>query len=148
MWMLVTCFGTSILTALLPWMNAEVMLLSATRFVASQTALMGLVAVVTAGQMPGKTAMYWLARKAADARSDRLAQLTERWRARFTEHPRSALAIVLVSALVGFPPFYAVSVAAGTSRMRFSYFLVIGSAARFVHFAIVALIPQFIWRHV
>jgi len=73
MWMLVTCFGTSILTALLPWMNAEVMLLSATRFVASQSALMGLVAVVTAGQMTGKTAMYWLARKAADARSDRQA---------------------------------------------------------------------------
>jgi len=148
MWILVTCFGTSILTALLPWMNAEVMLLSATPFVASQSAVMTLVAVVTAGQMTGKTAMYWLARKAVDARSDRLARLTERWRGRFTEHPRSALAIVLVSALVGFPPFYVVSIAAGTSRMRFPHFLVIGSAARFVHFAIVALIPQFIWRHV
>ena len=148
MWMLVACFGTSILTALLPWMNAEVMLLSATRFVASQSALMGLVAVVTAGQMTGKTAMYWLARKAADARTNRLAHLTQQWCARFTEHPRSALAIVLVSALVGFPPFYAVSIAAGTSRMRFLYFLVVGSAARFVHFAIVALIPQIVWRHV
>jgi membrane protein YqaA with SNARE-associated domain len=148
MWMLVACFGTSILTALLPWMNAEVMLLSATRFVGSQSALMGLVAVVTAGQMTGKTAMYWLARKAADAGTHRLVHLTERWRARFTQHPRSALAIVLVSALVGFPPFYAVSMAAGTSRMRFPHFLVVGSAARFVHFAIVALIPQTIWRHV
>ena len=53
MWILVTCFGTSILTALLPWMNAEVMLLSATPFVASQSAVMTLVAVVTAGQMTG-----------------------------------------------------------------------------------------------
>jgi len=143
---LVVCFGTSILTALLPWMNAEVMLLSATRFIASQSGLMVLAAVVTAGQMTGKTAMYWLARKAADARTDRLAHLTERWRARFTNHPRSALALVLVSALVGFPPFYAMSIAAGTFRMRFPHFLVVGGAARFVHFAIVALIPKIIWR--
>jgi membrane protein YqaA with SNARE-associated domain len=145
MWMLVACFGTSILTALLPWMNAEVMLLSATRFVASQSALMALVAVVTAGQMTGKAAMYWLARKAADAGTDRLGHLTQRWRTRFTDHPRSALALVLVSALVGFPPFYAVSIAAGTSGVRFPHFLLVGSAARFVHFAIVALIPRMIW---
>jgi membrane protein YqaA with SNARE-associated domain len=145
MWMLVVCFGTSILTALLPWMNAEVMLLSVTRFAASQSALMALVAVVTAGQMTGKAAMYWLARKAADAGTDRLGHLTQRWRTRFTDHPRSALALVLVSALVGFPPFYAVSIAAGTSGVRFPHFLLVGSAARFVHFAIVALIPRMIW---
>jgi membrane protein YqaA with SNARE-associated domain len=146
MWMLVACFGTSILTALVPWMNAEVMLLSATRFVASPSVLMAIVAVVTAGQMTGKSVMYWLARKAADGHTLRIGRVSDRWRVRFSEHPRSALGLVLVSALVGFPPFYAVSIAAGTSRMRFPHFLMIGGAARLVHFAIVALVPHFAWR--
>jgi len=45
-----------------------------------------------------------------------------------------------VSAAVGFPPFFAVSIAAGTFGMAFGAFLAAGGAGRFVHFAALALI--------
>ena len=146
MWILIACFGASILTALLPWMNAEILLLSAVPIVAAHGSVLPLVAAVTMGQMTGKSVMYWVSRNASGARARRLRGAIERWRVQFERHPRSAIALVLVSALIGFPPFYAVSIAAGACGMRFGRFLVVGGAARFVHFAVVALLPQIAWR--
>jgi membrane protein YqaA with SNARE-associated domain len=44
-----------------------------------------------------------------------------------------------VSAFAGFPPFYVMSMAAGTMRISFAAFLVVGGLARFAHFALLAL---------
>ena len=146
MWTLAGYFGTSILSALFPWVNAELLMLSAVPVSESRAALIWLVAAVTLGQMTGKSVMYWISRSASGTYATRFRSAVEQWRSRLESHPRSALALVLVSALVGFPPFYAVSIAAGASGMRFGRFLAVGGAARFAHFAAVALLPHFAFK--
>jgi len=138
-WLMVGCYGAAVTSALLPWVNAEVLMLSAMPVAAAHGALMPLVAVFTLGQMTGKSIMFWLSRSAR-LPVPRMRDAVEAWRGRFERHPRSALACVFVSAALGFPPFYAVSVAAGTFRMAFGKFLAVGSAGRFVHFAALALL--------
>ena len=133
------CYGAAVTSALLPWVNAEVLMLSAMPLAAAHGALMPLVAVFTLGQMTGKSVMFWLSRNAR-LPVPRMRDAVEAWRTRFERHPRSALACVFVSAAVGVPPFYAVSVAAGTFRMAFGPFLAVGGAGRLLHFAAIALV--------
>jgi membrane protein YqaA with SNARE-associated domain len=146
MWTAAGFFAASILSALLPWVNAELLMLSAVPLASSHASLMGLVAAVTMGQMTGKSVMYWISRNATGTYARRVRNAVEGLRTRLEGHPRAALGLVLVSALVGVPPFYAVSIAAGASGMRFGRFLAVGGFARFVHFAAVALLPQVVMR--
>jgi membrane protein YqaA with SNARE-associated domain len=145
-WLLIGCFGAAILSALVPWVNGEVVMLSALPMAAAHGKLVALVLAVTLGQMIGKSTMYWLSRNASGAHARRVQGAVERWRSRFERHPHSALGVVLVSALVGFPPFYAVSIAAGAFKMPFGRFLAVGSVSRVAHFAIFAFLPHVAWR--
>lgn len=146
--LLVALFGAAVVSALLPWVNGELVMLAALPVAETHGNVVGLVLVVTLGQMVGKSVMYWLSRRARGTLARRFRSGVERWRIRFENHPRSTLGLVLVSALVGFPPFYAVSIAAGAFRMRFGRFLAVGGIGRLAHFAIVALLPHMAWRGV
>jgi hypothetical protein len=46
-------FGLSFVSAVIPWVNAELVMISAIPLAASSTALASLVVVVSAGQMTG-----------------------------------------------------------------------------------------------
>jgi membrane protein YqaA with SNARE-associated domain len=52
------------------------------------------------------------------------------------------MTVVFVSSLVGFPPFYLVSVAAGALEMAFGPFLALGSVGRLLHFGVIAWLPH------
>jgi membrane protein YqaA with SNARE-associated domain len=144
-WLLLGCLGGAFVSALVPWMNAEVMLLAALPLAVTHRASLPLVVVVTLGQMVGKSVMYWLSCRATGA-SGRTPTAMERWRERFEQHPRSAVAIVGLSALAGVPPFYLVSVLAGTLRLSFTAFLAVGSLGRLAHFGLLAAAPQLAQR--
>jgi len=139
-------FGLSIVSAVIPWVNAELVMISAVPLAASSTALAALVVVVSAGQMTGKAAMYWLSRKSARPRSPLAQRAVDRWRARLQQRPRSALAVIFLSALVGFPPFFVVSLAAGAIGVEFRRFFAAGAVGRLVHFTVVACIPELLRR--
>ena len=145
-WLVAGCFGAAIVSAVLPWVNAELLMLSAVPLAGSRAELSTLVLAVTMGQMTGKSVMYWLSRTATGERAGRIRAITERWRNRFTHHPRSVLAIVLVSAVVGVPPFYLVSIAAGAFKVAFVRFFAVGASGRLLHFAIIAAVPQLLWE--
>jgi membrane protein YqaA with SNARE-associated domain len=137
-----TYFALAVASALVPWVNAEIVMLSAVPLAASDMQLAWLVALVTIGQMVGKSIMYWLSRSALRDRVPRLQRAIDRVGTRFTERPSSALGITFVSSAVGFPPFYLVSMAAGALRLAFLPFLLVGTAGRLVHFAAVAFLPH------
>jgi membrane protein YqaA with SNARE-associated domain len=89
--------------------------------------------------------MFWSSRRATrqvapvdGAPQRRGAAAVARWRDRFERHPRAVLATVLVSAVVGLPPFYVVSVAAGAMGLQFRRFVFVGTLGRLLHFAAVA----------
>lgn len=144
-WLLLGCFGGAIVSALVPWVNAELLLLVALPLAVTHQASMPLVVVVTLGQMVGKSVMYWLSRKATGISAHRLT-LVEHWRARLEHHPRKAFAVMGLSALVGFPPFYVVSVVAGALRLSFAAFLAVGGLGRLAHFGLLAAAPHLAHR--
>lgn len=49
---------------------------------------------------------------------------------------------MLVSAVVGLPPFYVVSIACGLLRFPFARFFVLGLLGRLVHFGVIVMAPQ------
>jgi membrane protein YqaA with SNARE-associated domain len=136
----------AVVSALVPWVNAELVLLSAVPFVDTPSGVGTLVLVMTVGQMAGKTVMFVVGRRAGAVRSGAGAALLGGWRTRLQRDPRSAAGVVLLSALVGFPPFYLVSIAAGALDVAFARFLVAGAVGRLVHFGALAFAPHFLWR--
>ena len=139
-------YGLAILSAVAPWMNAEVLMISAIPMAGSRSALAVLVLAVSAGQMTGKGVMYWISRRSTRARSPRVQEAIDRWQVRLRHRPTTALAITFVSALVGIPPFFVVSMAAGALQVAFGRFIAVGAAGRLMHFAIVAFLPELLWR--
>jgi membrane protein YqaA with SNARE-associated domain len=135
-------FALAVVSALVPFVNSEVLVLTYAALAGGgrRGALMvaGLFAV---GQMVGKCALYWSGRGAARIPSEKRRRTIERWRERFQRSPRTVVLFVFVSALSGFPPFYAVSVLAGAFRTNLPAFFVAGFVGRFIRFSILALAP-------
>ena len=145
LWFVVAaCYPLALLSAVVPWVNAEFVLLSALAVVDGPLAAAAVALVITAGQMSGKAVMFCAARRGGKTWQRRLEPAVNRWRLRLEGSPRSALCLVFVSATIGIPPFYFVSIAAGALGVAFSRFLAVGTIGRLVHFSTVALAPYVI----
>jgi len=144
-WLLLGAYTTGLVSALVPWVNAEALLVSGLAVIELPGSASLLVVGVTAGQMTGKSVIYWVFRAGGRVPQGRLAERLARWRERWTTRPVRTRLLMFVSAVVGIPPFYVVSVAAGACMVAFADFLVIGLAGRLIHFAFVAQLPH-LWR--
>lgn len=134
-------FVSFVATAVLPWMNAEILMLGLLPFAVAKGQLIPLTIAAVAGQMAGKAIIYWIARRGAGSLSTpRVASQVERWR-HLVDRPHRAVPILLVSSAVGFPPLYALTILAGSLRMRFRVFFVASTVGRLVHFGAIALLP-------
>jgi membrane protein YqaA with SNARE-associated domain len=136
------CFGLSIVSALVPWVNGEVLLLSLTVMARSPSDLVVLVLLASSGQMVGKCFLYWAGRGALRFPSGRVHRIATQWKDRLDRSPAKLLALVFVSSAVGIPPFYVVTVLAGAFRMKFGPFIGIGTCGRLVRFSALVAIPQ------
>jgi membrane protein DedA with SNARE-associated domain len=147
-WLTATYFPLALVSALVPWVNAELIMLSAVPLAKSPQRLGLLVGVITLGQMTGKTVMYWSARRAKRPPLPRLEALLARWNAYCHRRRGASSGVMLLSAVFGFPPFYLVSIAAGILGVAFGRFLAIGIAGRLIHFGTIAFVPHLAWRGV
>jgi membrane protein YqaA with SNARE-associated domain len=145
-WLAGGYYPLAVMSVLLPWVNGEPVMLSAVPLARTPLSLGALVVVVTAGQMTGKTVMFWIARKAKGPRAARLDAVLQRWRTHLERRPRSAVGVMLLSSLFGLPPFYLVSMAAGALGVGFGHFVVIGFLGRLIHFDTIAFVPHLVWR--
>jgi membrane protein YqaA with SNARE-associated domain len=141
--LLVSCYFLSLASALLPWVNGEVLMISLSAVTHSPVRLAGLVFLASAGQMTGKCILYWAGRGALPMKKGRMAEAVNCWRARLERSSKKAMGVLFVSAIFGIPPFYVMSILSGTLRLPFSQFLAIGACGRLLHFGTVVLIPQF-----
>lgn len=142
-WVVLACFGLTVLSAILPWVNAEVIVLSLPLLARSPAALAALVLVATAGQMSGKCVVYLAGRSGGQAIPERARMTARRWSDRLRARPRQTAALVFVSSLVGLPPFYVMSLVAGVLGMNFTVYLLTGTAGRLIRFGTLVLVPQF-----
>jgi membrane protein YqaA with SNARE-associated domain len=144
--MYATCFGLSIVGALLPWVNCEVLLLSLSAFAHTSFQLMILVLLASAGQLVGKCVLYWAGRGMIPVSSRRIEKALNSWKDRFAKSASKSMWLVFISAVTGIPPFYAITFLAGAFRLKFSSFISVAAAGRLLHFGILAMVPQLFTR--
>ena len=140
------CFSLSIVSALVPWVNGEVLLLSLTALARSPSDLVVLVLLASAGQMVGKCVLYWAGRGTGWLQSARIRRVVNAWRERFERAPSKLLALVFVSSALGIPPCYVVTILAGALRVRLGPFIGVGTCGRLVRFGILVAVPHFAIR--
>jgi membrane protein YqaA with SNARE-associated domain len=141
-WLVLSYFGLAVASAVFPWVNAEVIVLSLPAVAPSRAALVLLVLIATAGQMTGKCFLYWAGRKGNKVLPGRAGQILTKWRDRLEARPSKAVALVLISSVVGLPPFYLMTLLAGALRMNFLVYLTAGTAGRLVRFGVLVTLPQ------
>jgi membrane protein YqaA with SNARE-associated domain len=143
------CYGLSVLSALLPWLNGEVVVLTLSTQASSFPALLGLVLMASAGQMTGKVVLYWSSRRALRAAGGRAGAKLDAWRQRLESRPLKALAVVLLSSAVGLPPFYLITILAGGLKIGFPRYLAVGTLGRLMRFGSLVFFPRLVlaaWR--
>ena len=129
------------MSAILPWVNAEVIVVSFAALAHSPAEVALVVIVATSGQMLGKSVVFWTGRRGERWRGHEGAW-SSRWRERLTARPRQTATLVLLSSTVGIPPFFLVTLAAGAYGMDFRQFFVAGTVGRLVRFGAIALLPH------
>jgi len=136
------CYLLLLGSALLPWLNSEVIMASMSVIPASSWGQLALVCIATAGQMTGKCVLYWAGRgalkfPAAERKLESWNRKMETWTQRRRGGNAGSMTILLMSATFGVPPFYPVSVMAGSLRVPFRRFLAIGAVGRILHYGAV-----------
>jgi membrane protein YqaA with SNARE-associated domain len=120
-----------------PIVNAEVYVASAGAL-ADRAAILPLVVAATLGQMTAKTAIFLgghgLLRLPAAKESVRMQRVLAR--ARAWRGPIELF--VFVSAVVGIPPFYIVSLLGGTLNLSVARFIALGFTGRLIRFFLIA----------
>lgn len=135
--------GVGAVSALVPLVNMEAVL-GVRGSVAGVGSIWLLSFAAGLGQMLGKLVWYYLGANSLSwgwvrrrMESPKAAERLERWRRRTHERPVVAGALVLVSAVSGFPPFAILAVLAGQLRMHVGLFFVLGLIGRWLRFAAV-----------
>jgi membrane protein YqaA with SNARE-associated domain len=137
-----TTFAVCVVGSIIPLVNTEIYLVSVSAL-SPREFVFPLVMAATMGQMSGKVAMYYAGRGILKVRSEKVQAKVHAVREKMRARPRLAKFTLFSSATLGLPPLYVVSIACGTVGMGIVSFLVIGSIGRMIHFAVVALIPQY-----
>jgi membrane protein YqaA with SNARE-associated domain len=133
-------FGFGAISAVIPVFNMEAYISVMYANYPHHSAL-GLAFVGSLGQNLGKLVWYylslgalaipWLKKRLETPK--RMAQF-ERWRGYVQGRPFMSGLLTFVSAAVGFPPFFAMAMVAGTLRMNVVVFFVAGLAGRTLFF--------------
>ncbi len=137
-----SCFALSIVSALVPWVNGEVLLLSLAALVTSPFHLAALVLLASAGQMLGKCVLYWAGRGVIPLSEGRVGRAVTAWRGRFEKSSSKQMGLVFVSSALGIPPFYVITILAGAFRVRFGRFIAVGTCGRLIRFGALILVPH------
>jgi membrane protein YqaA with SNARE-associated domain len=143
--LLSSCFGLSILSGFVPWISAELVVVSCAALLSSPASLTALALTATSGQAVGGSLVYWFGLRAGTTKLAGTGRLA-RWRARLDGGGTRALALVFLSSASSIPPLYLTTIAAGTAGMRFSRFLGAAWCGLFVRFAVLAFLPGLAFR--
>jgi membrane protein YqaA with SNARE-associated domain len=138
--LLLLTFGFGAVSAIIPIFNMEAYISVVYASTDNYPAL-GLAFVGSLGQNIGKLAWYFAARGALDipwlkrqmSTPKRQAQY-DRWSEFIQGRPLMSGLLTFVSAAIGFPPFFAMAMVAGTLRMNVVVFFVSGLLGRTLFF--------------
>ena len=138
-------FVVGFVSGLVPFINSELYLLFVST-IAARSALLPIAALSAAGQMVAKSLLFYAGRGTIKIPIGRYESKADAVRAKFERWEKRSDLLILLSATVGFPPFYVVSVVAGALKLGFPGFLIAGLFGRTVRFALVVYFPQLVMR--
>lgn len=141
-----TTLAAALVGSLVPIVNTEIYLLGASALAPPRFAP-ALILAAAVGQMAGKSLLYYAGRGALRIPSARLRGMVDRVREKYASDDRAPAlggGVLLLSAGIGLPPFYVVSVACGMFRIRYLQFLGIGLLGMLIRYTFVVLAPQLI----
>jgi len=135
---MIYCF----LGAIIPLFNIEALLvvLASTTAAGREWPTMALAASIS--HMGGKLLLYAAGGGIGLRLPEKHRATVERTRQRFESWRHGRLWLIFLSALAGFPPFYAVSVLAGMIRVGWVRFALVGLAGRLIRFSAFLLFPK------
>lgn len=131
---LAASLGYGFVSAVVPVVNAELYIVAAASVV-PQSQQPAMVGIFTLGTMAGKTALYLAAARLVRACSAAARAQVDDWVERLRRRSSYVWPVVFASTLVGFPPLYAVTLAAGVLRISMLGFFVVGCVGRFARFS-------------
>jgi membrane protein YqaA with SNARE-associated domain len=139
-------FLIAVASGVIPIVNAEIYLVGVVLAVGAAGGgipeALFLAVLVSIGQMCAKAVIYQTARGATTlgTKSGGFAKKLERARERTEKWKNKPLGVTFVSASLGLPPFYIVSLVAGILEVRFRAFMLVGFAGRTMRFGTIALL--------
>ena len=136
-------FVIAVVSGVVPVVNAELYLVGVVLAVGGIPEALVLALLVALGQMIAKSAIYRAslgAAKLSERRAQKLAAKLERARTLAERHRRKPLGVTFLSASLGLPPFYVVSILAGILQVRFRAFFAVGFAGRLLRFGTIAVV--------
>ena len=137
-----TTLLVSILSGLVPIINTEVYLVAVATLTPAQA--WPIILITTLGHLVAKIILYQAGRHGIRPHAGRFRHQIEKAEAAMRRHPAGIDAVVAMSGLTGFPPFYGVSVMAGVMQVPFWRFLLVATPARLLRFVIVFYAPRLI----
>ena len=142
---LASALGYGIVSAIVPLVNSEVYIVGAVAVLPKALHVPVLV-VFTIGTVIGKGVVFLGAERVARRASAKMRARIERVASLLRGRPVATWPIVFVSACVGIPPVYAVTIAGGILRISFAGFLVACGLGRLARFAALLYGATWIWR--
>ncbi|MCA9733929.1 MAG: VTT domain-containing protein [Deferribacteres bacterium] len=137
----ISTFILCFISGFIPIVNAEAIVIGVAAM--SEDNIVWQVGFVAAlGQMLAKGMLFYAGRGVIkipmgkyEAKLAEVEEKFQKWQGRSD-------AFIFLSASVGFPPFYVVSILAGMLKLNFARFFASGLAGRFIRFGLLALFPQ------
>jgi membrane protein YqaA with SNARE-associated domain len=130
-------FLGSIVSGVIPFINSELLVIGVAVLVPSG-ALPVVAVVAGVGQMLGKLGLYGVARWAPTHLPERAKKKLHDAGERAREKDGATGSLILLSAALGWPPFYGVSLLAGALKINVATFLSLGLIGRVVRFGVLA----------
>jgi membrane protein YqaA with SNARE-associated domain len=130
-------FVGAFLSGLIPVINAELLVAGAAALVGPS--MVPVVATVcTVGQMISKTLLFSLARWSPSHLPKRARRVVARATEKLRKRGDAVGGTIFLSALIGFPPFYGVTLASGALRVSAPLFVSVGVAGQLIRFVTLA----------
>jgi len=139
--MLLSLLAASVVSSLVPVVNAEALALGSA-LVAAPGAGLVIAVVVTVGQVAGKLVLYRGGRGLGGSATVRDSTRATAMVGRFASRPGLLRWTFFASACAGLPPLYLMAVVAGALRLPVRTFLALCLTGRFLRFYLIVLIPR------
>ncbi len=130
-------------SALIPFVNIEAYLLFL-GYLIKDNRLVFFLLLATLFHMVGKVILYSVGRGTLKLNVFDLENRVERAKKRYKFLKVGSLWTLWLSALVGLPPFYVVTILAGTLKIKLWQFVSIGFLGRLLRFSIILFLPKLI----